>query len=61
MRVLSDKLFDQSICGTNEQKGILQCLACAIPRSIMPSGAKNGEVSMEKKRKNLAMLAKRRY
>jgi len=31
-----------------------------MSRSVMPSGAKNGKVSKEKKRKNLAVLAKRR-
>jgi len=31
-----------------------------MPKSVMPSGAKNGGVSKEKKRKNLALLAKRR-
>ena len=29
-----------------------------MPKSVMPSGAKNGKVSKEKKRKNLAVLAK---
>jgi len=36
----------------------LQYLASAMPKSVTPSGAKNGEVSQEKKRKNLAVLAK---
>jgi len=35
-----------------------QCLASAIPKSVMPSTAKNGKVSKERKRKNLAVLAK---
>jgi len=29
-----------------------------MPKSVMPSGAKNGKVSKKKKRKNLAVLAK---
>jgi len=29
-----------------------------MPNSVMPSGAKNGKVSKEKKRKNLAVLTK---
>jgi len=29
-----------------------------MPKSVMPSGAKNGDVSKEKKRKNVAVLAK---
>jgi len=29
-----------------------------MPKSVMPSAAKNGKVSKEKKRKNLAVLAK---
>ena len=36
----------------------LQCLACAMWKSVMPSAAKNGKVSKEKKRENLAVLAK---
>jgi len=48
---------DQSICRTKEQKARLQRLARAMPKSVMPSGAKNGKVSKEKKRKNLAVLA----
>ena len=43
---------------TKEQKARLQCLAGAMPKSVMPSGAKYGKVSKEKKRKNLAVLAK---
>jgi len=50
--------FDQSICRTKEQKTRLQCLACAMPKSVMPSAAKNGKVSKEKKRENVAELAK---
>jgi len=49
--------FDQSICRTKEQKARLQCLAIAMPKSVMPSGAKNGKVSQEKKRKNMAVIA----
>jgi len=29
-----------------------------MPRSVLPSGAKNGKLSKEKKGKNLAVLAK---
>jgi len=29
-----------------------------MPKSVMPLGAKNGKVSEEKKRKDLAVLAK---
>jgi len=29
-----------------------------MPKSVMPSGAKNGKVSKKKKRKNLAVLTK---
>jgi len=36
----------------------MQCLANTTPKSVMPSGAKNGEVSKKNKRKNLAVLAK---
>jgi len=56
LRVPSE-LFDQSICRTKEQKARLQCLAGAMAKSVMPSGAKNGNVSKEKKRRNLAVLA----
>jgi len=58
LRGPSEKVFDQSICRTNEQKTRLQCLNSAMPKSVMPSAAKNGKVSQEKKRKNLAVLAK---
>jgi len=58
LRVPSEKFFDQSICRTKEQKARLQCLAGAMPKSVMPSGVKNGKVSEEKKRKNLAVLTK---
>jgi len=57
LRVPSEKVFDQSICKTKEQKARLQCLASGMPKSVMPSTAKNGEVFQEKKRKNLAVLA----
>jgi len=40
------------------RKRDLQCLASAMRKSVMPSGAKNGKVSMEKKRKNVAVLGK---
>ena len=36
----------------------MQCLASAMPKYVMPSAAKNGKVSKEKKRENLAVLAK---
>jgi len=57
LRVPSGKVFDQSNCKTKEQKARLQCLASAMPKSVMPSGTENGKVSKEKKRKNLAVLA----
>ena len=37
------KGFNQSICRTKEQKTRLQCLACAMPKSVMPSGAKRAK------------------
>ena len=37
------KVFDQSICRTKEQKTRLQCLACAMPKSVMPSAAKRAQ------------------
>jgi len=52
LRPPSEKVFDQSICRTKEQKTRLQYLASAIPKSGMPSADKNGKVSKEKKRKN---------
>jgi len=58
LRVPSEKVSDQSICRTKEQKARLQCLASAMPKSAMPSGDKYGEVSNEKKCKILAVLAK---
>jgi len=36
----------------------LQCFARAMPKPVMPSAAKYDKVSKEKKRKNLAVLAK---
>jgi len=57
LRGPSDKVFDQSICRTKEQKMSLQCLASEMLKSVMPSAAKNGKVFEEKKRKNLAVLA----
>jgi len=58
LRVLSENVFDQSICNTREQKASLQCLDSALPKSLMPSGAKNGKVAKGKKRKNLTVLTK---
>jgi len=53
LRGPSEKVFDQSICRTNEQKTRkLQYLASAMPKSVIPSADKNGKVSKEKKRKN---------
>jgi len=52
------KSFNQSICRTKEQKTWLQCLASAVPKFAMPSGAKKRTVSKEEMRKNLAELAK---
>jgi len=57
LRVPSEKVFDQSICRTKEQKAALQCLANAMRKSVIPSAAKNGEVSQEKNLKNVAVLA----
>jgi len=54
----SETVFHQSICRTKEQKTKLQCLASEMPKSVIPSAAKNGKVFEEKKRKNLAVLAK---
>jgi len=54
LRGPSQKIFDQSICRTKEQKTRLQRLARAMPTSVMPSTAKNGKVL---KRKNLAVIA----
>jgi len=50
MRVPSENVFDQSICRTKEQN--------ERAKSVMPLGAKNGKVSEEKMRKNLAVLTK---
>jgi len=36
----------------------LQCLASAMPKSVMPSAAKNGKASKKKKGKDLAVLTK---
>jgi len=52
-----EKFFNQSICRTKEQKARLQCLASPMPKSVMPSGAKNGKVFKEKKCNNMAVLA----
>jgi len=58
VRQKRQKVFDQSICRTKEQKTRLQYLASAMPKSVMPSAAKYGKVFKEKKRKNVAVLAK---
>jgi len=42
LRDPSEKVFDQSICRTKEHKASLQFLASPMPKSVMPSGAKNG-------------------
>jgi len=34
-------------CVAKEQKARLQCLASAMPKSVIPPGAKNGKVSKE--------------
>jgi len=52
-----EKVFHQSICRTKEQNTRLQCLASAMPKSVIPSAATSGKVSEEKKRKNLAVFA----
>jgi len=57
LRGPSEKVFDQSICRTKEQKTRLQYLASAMPQSVMPSADKNGKVSKEKKRKNHGSLS----
>jgi len=36
----------------------LQCLASAVPKFVMPSGAKKCKVSKKEMRNNLAVLAK---
>ena len=36
----------------------LQCLASAMPKSVIPSAAKYGKGSKKKKRKDLAVLTK---
>jgi len=36
----------------------LQCVAGVMPKSLMPSGAKKRKIFKEKKRKDLAILAK---
>ena len=52
------KGFNQSICRRKEQKASLQCLASAMPKSVMPSELKMAKLLRRKKRKNLAVLAK---
>jgi len=47
-RHIRQKSFYQPICRTKEQKTRLQCLARAMPKSVMPSAAKNGEVLRRK-------------
>jgi len=37
LRVPSEKVFDQSICRTKEQKARFQCLASELPKSVTPS------------------------
>jgi len=53
-----EKVFDQSLCRTKEQKTRLQCLAWAMPESVMSTAAKS-VFFKEKKRKDLAELAKK--
>jgi len=55
LRGPSQKVFDQSVFRTKEQKTRLQCLASEMPKSVMSSAAKNCKVFQEKKRKNLAV------
>jgi len=50
------KGFNQSICRTKGQETRLPCLASAMPKFAMPSGAKMRKVCKEAKRKNLAVL-----
>jgi len=47
LRAPSEEVIDQSICRTKEQKARLQCLASAMPKSVIPPGAKNGKLSKE--------------
>ena len=42
LRVPSEKVSNQPICRTKEQKARLQFLAGPMPKSVMPSGAKIG-------------------
>jgi len=55
--VPSEKVFEQLICRTKEQKARLQCLAYAMPKSVMPSATKKRKVSKEKKLKNLGSVS----
>jgi len=56
MRVPSERVLNQSICRTKEQETRLQCLASAMPKFAMASGAKMRKVCKEAKRKNLPVL-----
>jgi len=58
LRGPSENVFGQSVCRTKEQKTRLQCWASEMPKSVMPSAAKNSKAVEEKNRKNLAVLAK---
>jgi len=43
----SEKVFDQLICRTKEQKTRLQCLASGMPKIVMPSASKDLAVLAE--------------
>ena len=60
LRGPSEKVLNQSIYRMKEQKTRLWCLASEMPKSVMPSAAIKRKVFKEKKRKNLAVLLKRR-
>jgi len=45
LRGTSEKVFDQLVCRTKQQKTRLKRLASAMLKSVMPSPAKNGKAS----------------
>jgi len=45
------------LCNERAETG-LQCVAGAMPKFLMPSGAKKRKISKEKKRKDLVVIAK---
>jgi len=58
LRGPSEKLFDQSICRTKEQKTRLQNLTSAILKSVMRSADKNGSFLEEKSARIMAVSVK---